>query len=105
MKGYLVTNEFEVGHNPWHFSVHKDTLYVPEAQLKIYHWQDRRAYGLVERLDQQEFGDVRSFHAQDIQEVQLDEVVVREISALFDQVEPVVPALMDIWRRVHRLQK
>ncbi|GEM_PF-6562069 len=105
MKGQLVIKECEVGYNPFHFSVYKDTLYIPEAQLKIYHWQDIRPYGLVERLNQQEFNDLKEVHARDLQEVELDDLVVNEISTLFRKIEPVIPAMREICQRIAKLRK
>jgi|SRR3989344_122736 len=105
MKGHLVSSKFEVGSTPWQILVPEGALYIPEAKIKIYEWKDRNFYGLVERLNEQEFNDAKEFHARDLQEVELDEVVVQEISALFSKIEPAIPAMREIYRRTHRLRK
>ena len=103
MKGYLVTNKFEVGATPWHFSVYENTLYVPDVQLKIYHWQDRQEFGLVEKLSDQEFKDVKEFHSRDLRELALNDKALVEICDLFRQIEPMIPTMRELYRRLGRL--
>jgi len=105
MRGYLVTTEFEVGQTPWHFLVPEGTIYVPEVKIKVYQWKDRDFFGLVGRLSQQEFKDARTFHSRNLKEVELDRAVVRELATYFSQIEPLIPAMKEIWKLSTRLPR